>query len=412
VAVTRRLFLRSGAIALVGLGTVPRFLARAADSLASSARKLVVVFQRGAADGLNIVVPHAESEYYRLRPSIALKPPGRDGESCLDLDGRFGLHPTLAPLKPLYDDGVLGVVHAAGSPDATRSHFDAQDFMESGTPGVKSTRDGWLNRYLQQDDEGPTFRAVAATGRIPRMLAGKAPALAIPDLGKFGVPGGPMRDVVVSGLDTLYSGAGDRTLADPGEKALAAMRELERLDVAGDRPAHGARYPGDPFGKGMRQMAQLIRADVGLEIGFVEIGGWDHHANEGGAQGLLANRLRAFSDGLAAFARDLGDRLDEVVVVTMSEFGRTAAENGSRGTDHGHANVMFVLGGNVSGGKVLGEWPGLARDRLYEGRDLALTTDFRDVLGEILVEHMKVSDLDAVFPGFPNDPTRRRSLIG
>jgi uncharacterized protein (DUF1501 family) len=394
--------------------SVPRFLTRAAGTVTRKGKVLIVVFQRGAADGLNIVVPHGDKSYYKLRPSIAIPRPKR-GQSgtALDLDGRFGLHPSLAPFKKLYDDGLLAVVNATGSPDSTRSHFDAQDFMESGTPGVKSTRDGWMNRYVQGNPREPasTFRAVATTSQLPRVLSGSAAALAVPELTSFAIGQGPYGKLARQGLEEIYAASEDPLFKPTASETFEALDFIERIDPAGYRPSRGAEYPTAPFGRSMKQIAQLIKADVGLEIAFVEIGGWDHHVNEGGVAGPLANLLRQFGGGVAALARDLGDRMDDVVVLTMSEFGRTAQENGNRGTDHGHANAMFAVGGRVKGGRICGTWPGLDRDQLYEGRDLALTTDFRDVIGEILIDHLGARRLDRVFPGYEINADRFNGLV-
>jgi uncharacterized protein (DUF1501 family) len=411
---TRRFFLRSSGIALVGLGAVPPFLARAAEALAGRGKVLVVLFQRGAADGLNIVVPHGESEYYDLRPTIAIERPkkGRDG-AAIDLDGFFGLHPAMSPLMPLWNDDMLAVVHAAGSPDSTRSHFDAQDFMESGTPGVKSTPDGWLNRYLEaRAAERPSsFRAVSATSELPRILQGSAPALAIPNVEKFGIPAGRHTELVRGGLEAIYGATGDAALGATARETFEAIDLLEKVNPSQHRPANGAVYPRGTFGRSMLQIAQLIKSKIGLEIAFAEIGGWDHHVNEGGAEGQLANLLRQFSGGIAAFFRDLGGLADDIVLLTLSEFGRTAAENGNRGTDHGHATALFVAGGPVRGGKIYGEWPGLDRERLYEGRDLALTTDFRDVVGEALARHLGAGSLASVFPGYALQAAGSRGFL-
>jgi uncharacterized protein (DUF1501 family) len=411
---TRRFFLKSSGIALVGLGTVPSFLARAVAATSAKGKKLVVIFQRGAADGLNIVVPHAEKTYYQLRPTIAIPRPKRgDEQAALDLDGFFGFHPVLAPFKPLYDEGLLAVVQAAGSPDSTRSHFDAQDFMESGTPGRKRTPDGWLNRYLQANAvrKASSFRGVSMTSQLPRILQGSAPALAIPNLQRFGIEAGRYTDTVRGGLEALYGASADALLGPAGKETFEALSQLESVDPARYRPANGARYPQGPFGQAMRQVAQMVKSDLGVEIVFAETGGWDHHVNEGGSQGQLANLLRQFSGGISALVRDLGDQMEDVVIVTLSEFGRTAFENGNRGTDHGHANALFVIGGAVRGGRVYGDWPGLEREQLYEGRDLVLTTDFRDVLAEVLAHHMGARDLGRIFPDYGASPEKFRRLL-
>ena len=395
---TRRVFLRSSGLAVVSFGALPRFLARTALAAAGITRRktLVVLFQRGACDGLNTVVPFGDSAYRSLRPSIAVPPPNGGKDAALDLDGFFGLHPALAPLLPAWREGSLAVVHAVGSPDATRSHFDAQDFMESGTPGRKATEDGWMNRSLkaQPDPVASPFRAVALTPTMPRSLAGSAPAIALRNISDFGLRptvGGPS----TRGFEDVY----------------AATQFLKAADPSRYAPAPGARYPRGPLGDSLLQVAQLLKADVGLELAFTEVGGWDHHAAEGGVTGQLANRLRDLGAALAAFHLDLGPRLSDVVLVTLTEFGRTARENGNRGTDHGHGSVAFVMGGPVRGKRVLGRWPGLGNDRLYEGRDLAVTTDFRDLLGEVLTQHLGVGDLGSVFPGFSSAVSRFPGVI-
>ncbi len=411
---TRRFFLNSSGIALVGMGAVPSFLARAAAAVSSRGKQLVVIFQRGAADGLNIVVPHGEKDYYSLRPTIAIPRPKKGEEqAALDLDGAFGFHPVLQPFKQLYDEKLLAVVHAAGSPDSTRSHFDAQDFMESGTPGLKSTADGWLNRYLQSApaEKPSAFRGVSLTSQLPRILQGTAPALAIPNVSRFGIEAGRYTDTVQGGLESLYAASGDKLLTPTAKETFEAVELLKRVNPAQYSPANGANYPPGPFGQTMLQVAQLIKSNIGVEIVFVEVGGWDHHVNEGGAQGQLANLLRQFGGAVSALVRDLGDRMADTVIVTLSEFGRTASENGNRGTDHGHANALFVLGGPVAGGRMYGQWPGLDRGQLFEGRDLALTTDFRDVLAEVLVHHLGANDLKSVFPRYDARPDKFRRFL-
>ncbi len=405
---TRRLFLRNSALAMVGAGAVPLWLERAlyaADAPAPRKKILVAIFQRGAADGLNIVVPHAEKRYYEMRPTIAVPRPSQNpdqrADSAIDLDGFFGLHPSLAPLKSIWDDGHLAIVHAAGSPDPTRSHFDAQDFMEAGTPGLKATADGWMNRALPRNEPAPIspVRAVAMGAVLPRAMRGPNAAMAVHNLSDFQV-----RNADASAaFQALYTDSRDPALHAAGRETFEAVSLLQSIQKRPYQPAAGATYPKGRFGDCLRQIAQLIKADVGLEMAFADVGGWDHHVNEVGArasQGQLAARLSDFGQTLAAFWTDLGDRRSDVAVVTMSEFGRTARENGDRGTDHGHANCMFVMGGDVRGGKVYGKWPGLAQEQLYEARDLALTTDFRDVLGELVSGQLGNRDLSRVFPGY------------
>jgi uncharacterized protein (DUF1501 family) len=415
---SRRYFLKQGGVAMVGLSAMPAFLQRAvAATPMPNKKQLVVLFQRGAADGLNIVVPFAEPNYYRLRPTIAIPQPQRGvvGEAAIDLDGYFGLHPSLAPLEPLFHKNQLAIVHAAGSPDLTRSHFDAQDFMESGTPGVKATDDGWLDRALQTipEENASPFRAVAMGPNLPRMLRGSAGAIALPDLKNFKViPQSPaMNNVVQGGFEAMYSQSVDHALHGTGTETFEAIDMLSKIDTSKLPPENDAQYPASRLGQNMQQIGQLLKAKVGAEVLFVDCGGWDNHVNEGGVQGKLSNLLKDLGQSLAAFHQDMGDRMQHIVVVTMSEFGRTAKENGNRGTDHGHANCMFVMGGEVKGGKVYGKWPGLDDHQLNDGRDLALTTDFRYVLGETLTKHIGVKDLATVFPGFDNSPHRFPGLI-
>ncbi|HTT64439.1 MAG TPA: DUF1501 domain-containing protein [Bryobacteraceae bacterium] len=417
MSITRRVFLKNGALALVATTAIPSFLTRTVWGVETSGtrrKRLVVLFQRGAADGLNIVVPHGESAYYSMRPSIAIPRPNRGQESCIDLDGFFGLHPSMASFKPLWDQKHLAIVHAAGSPDNTRSHFDAQDYMESGTPGVKSTEDGWLNRAVRKPEPAATpFRAISMGGTLPRALAGTAPAVAIGNINEFGVGGrGPAAAPLTNTFEAMYAQSVDTVLHGTGQETFEAVKMLKAADPARYTPARGANYPRGRFGDSLRQLAQLIKANLGVEVAFADIGGWDHHVNEGSVQGQLANVVRDFSQSITAFWTDLGDLGEDTVLVTMSEFGRTARENGNRGTDHGHANVMFVLGGPVRGGRVYGQWPGLNQSQLYEGRDLALTTDFRRVLGEGVYRHLGNKDLATIFPGFENDPRRFLRLLG
>ncbi len=392
---SRRDFLRSTGLGFLALGLPPAFLVRTAQAQSAKNKSLVVVFQRGAMDGLNVVVPFKDPAYYKLRPSIALREPGTNPESVIDLDGFYGLHPALAPLKNIYDQGQLAFIQATGSPDNTRSHFDAQDYMEIGTPGIKGTPDGWLNRCLLEGaSSSSNFRGVAVTAQLPRMLAGRAPALTLSSIDEFHF----RNEALGNALQKLYATSQDKELRLGAENLFSAMGELKRLSAK--IPVSSERYPAGQFGAGLAQIARLIKADVGLEVAFTEIGGWDTHANEGGATGQLANRLKELGEGMAAFYRDLGQRMEDVVLLTMSEFGRTARENGNRGTDHGHANVMFAMGGKVHGGKVYGRWPGLAPEQLNEGRDLALTTDFRTVCGEMLTRHLGQKELTNIFPNF------------
>ncbi len=408
--ISRRFFLKGSALAMAGAGGAPAWLVRAAARTCLRGKVLVVVFQRGAADGLNIVVPYGDSRYYSLRPTIHVPRPGYGDDAALDLDGFFGLHPSLAPLKPLYDSKALAVVDAVGSPDPTRSHFDAQDFMESGTPGRRATQNGWLNRALPAEIGAPSpLRAVSIGPELPLTLQGANPAVAVSNLQSFRLP----NPAVTGAFASMYGDATDSTLRSAVRETFEAVAIIQRLDQEPYAPSGDVEYPNGRLGQSLRQIARLIKANVGLEVAFAEIDGWDHHVNELGAkatEGQLANVLREFGKSLAAFYADLGPRIEDVTVVTMSEFGRTAHENGDRGTDHGHANVMFVMGGGVRGGRVYGDWPGLADARLYEGRDLALTTDFRDVLAELVVKHLGNRDVGSVFPGYAQ-PRFRNLLI-
>jgi uncharacterized protein (DUF1501 family) len=397
--IDRRFFLKSSGLALVGGTLLPNVFVRMANAATTKGNKTVVaIFQRGAVDGLNMIIPYGEQVYYSARPTIAVPRPGAEG-GAIDLDGFFGLHPSLVSLSPYFKDHSLAMIHAAGSPDTTRSHFDAQDFMESGTPGVKSTEDGFLSRAVGSKKETAVspLRAVALSPAMPRILSGNAGAVAMTNISQFGIRGGAN---VSGGFESMYAEAVAGTLGGTAKESFEAARILKSADPQKLQPENGAVYPNGPLGNSLRQIAQLIKSNVGLEVAFADVSGWDTHAGEGGAQGQLANNLRSFSDAIAAFARDLGSRMGDVVLVTMSEFGRTVRENGNRGTDHGHANVMLVLGGGVKGGKVYGKWPGLASAQLYENRDLAITTDFRDVFSELLTKQLAVPSLKSVFPGY------------
>lgn len=394
-------------MALLSLGFAPHFVSTLAAESAGRRKLLIVVFQRGAVDGLNMVVPFGDSEYYRARRSIAIAKPGA-ADGAIGLDGFFGLHPRMSALKPLWDNKSLAIVHAAGSHDTTRSHFDAQDYMESGTPDVKSTPDGWLNRYLATKgtceectpaggERASPFQAVALTERTPRILEGPAPAVAMTSIDAFTVRAG---GASAEQLESLYRTGRSDIVHASGSEMFEAVKLLRAANPQRYQPDHGAAYPRSQFGQRLREIAQLVKANVGMEIAFADVGGWDTHVNQGGASGQLANRLGDFAQSIAALVTDLGDRMEDVVILTMSEFGRMARENGTGGTDHGHAGAMFAIGGAVNGGKVHGTWPGLAPEQLYEGRDLALTTDFRAVFSEIAGRHLGASRLETVFPGY------------
>ncbi len=411
--VSRRVFLKNGAFAMVSLGFAPSFLARTAHAATGRAKRLIAIFQRGAVDGLSVVVPHGDAEYYRARPTIAIARPTGGDEGAIDLDGFFGFNPRLRALKPFWDARALAIVHACGSPDSTRSHFDAQDYMETATPGVKSTGDGWLNRYLQarREQDATPFRGVAVANQLPRMMQGAAPTLALHQVDQFGIRAGQASDKVSALFEQAYGVSANTQLNVTGREAFDAIKMLQAANPSQYAPEHGAEYPRSPFGQAMKQIAQLTKANVGLEVAFADIGGWDTHVNQGAAQGQLAGRLDDFAASIAALVIDLGDRMADTVVLTMSEFGRAVNENGNRGTDHGHGNAMIAIGGGVRGGRVYGRWPGLAVEHRYDGRDLAVTTDFRDVFAEIVVRHLGIADARPVFPGYAVSASRFPGLF-
>ena len=405
--ISRRVFLRDGGATIVGLSMVPGFLTRTLAAQPGQRQKIfVVIFLRGAADGLNVVVPFKETAYYDYRPNIAIAQPGKP-EGALDLDGTFGLHPALRPLLPIYKEGHLAIINAVGTPDTGgRSHFQAQDFMESAAPGNKTVSTGWLNRYLQVTPERPhnPLRATAIGETLPKALRGPASAMTI----------GRVSQVGATGMDlyqSMYSKDANALLSGTARELFEVSKQLEALKPEDYRPAAGVNYPGqqDGIGAGLRQVAQMIKGNVGLQIAFIDTSnGWDTHQDE---SGRLPALLTGLGGALAAFQRDMGDRMQDIVVLTMSEFGRTARENGNLGTDHGHASFMFALGGAVKGGKIYGKWPGLAREQLNEDRDLALTTDFRDVLAEVVVRHLECASAATVFPGFTIDSQRFTGIL-
>lgn len=405
----RRQFVTGSLAAAAGIGLGPRFLLRDASAQTTPGRAMICIFQRGAVDGLNMIVPHDESRYYSLRGSIAIPRPGANG-GALDLDGFFGLHPSMSALEPLFDEGELAIVHACGSPDDTRSHFDAQDFMETGTPGDKSTEDGWINRHLQTipPAQPTTLRAVAVTGAMPRALSGEESVYAAASLLNLDLGSGQQGELARAAIEDMYRGRTD-LIGKTVEETLDNYEIFTSL--GGYTPANGAAYPNGTFGRQLREVAQVLKSNLGVEVAFLEVGGWDTHVNEGGSEGQLSNLLRNLADGLAAFHTDMGNGMDDVCVMTMSEFGRTAAENGSGGTDHGRGTAMMALGGTVRGGKVYGDWPGLSSGQLYEGRDLEVTTDFRTFFAEVVERHLGNDDIATVFPDFAYGPATRLGMI-
>jgi uncharacterized protein (DUF1501 family) len=406
---SRRVFLKRSAIAMFGLGAVPTWLSRAVyaqDAPGERKKILIAIFQRGAVDGLNVVVPFGEKRYYELRPTIAVPAPSPGNEdAAIDLDGFFGLHPNLSALKPLWDRKMLAIVEAVGSPDPTRSHFDAQDYMESGTPGYKNAQGGWLNRALVSEIKPSPLRAISLTPDLPITLRGKNEAVAVASISNFQVKDRQAANI----FESLYNTTPDHVLNSTGRETFEAIKMMDLIQKNPYVPANGAMYPNGRLGQSLQQIARLIKSNVGLEVAFTDVGGWDTHVQEMGPRasiGRLPNLLREFGGALEAFTRDMGDRMQDITLVTMSEFGRTAKENGNRGTDHGHSNVMFVLGGEVRGGKIYGQWPGMREEQLHEGRDLSLTTDFRQVLSELVRKQMGNRDVATVFPGFTNTSFR------
>ena len=429
--VNRRVFLKQGALAYVCMGMGPfwgpRFLretAFAADLGSSTSNKILIcIFQRGAVDGLSMVVPYGDPYYYQARSDISIGQPSQaaGANAALDLDGYFGLNPALAPLLPLFKQGHLAAIQACGSPNSSRSHFDSQDLMEAGVDEDKSVADGWLNRLIgccpEDAAKKTAFRAVSMTAGIPRSLQGEQDSLAIRDLDTFGLVGdmsvplaGPSG--TTNGFESMYGSAVDTVLHGTARESFDALDMLKQVRTGTYQPANGATYPVGAFGRNLKQIAQLIKANVGLQIAFAELSGWDTHANQGNGKGQLANNLGGFGKALAALHQDLGDRMADVVVVTMSEFGRAVHQNGNRGTDHGHGTCFFTMGGSIKGGKVYGDWPTLAPDKLFQNRDLAITTDFRDVFGEICTRHFNVpmSAMPQLFPHYAVDAQRFRNF--
>jgi len=397
--ISRRDFLKLSGAAITGLAywTLPPWLHAAARMAGGKSKTLVVIFQRGAADGLNILIPFNDPLYQKARPTIGLN---YLGGGVLDLNGSFGLHPSMAPLLPLWQSGQLAFVHAAGSPNNTRSHFDAQDNMESGTPFEKGTSDGWLNRSLSCMPSPGTdpLCAIALSARQPRILRGKFPVTSIEDLKTYGFAHGPSDP---NALEAMYDDSSNGLLAQAGKQTFETVRRVQDLLKTGPAPSDKAGYSYGDFNRSLSDLARILKSGANVKAAFLDIGGWDHHNNE---YYRLEYLLREWSLGLSAFWRDLGDKAADVVLVSMTEFGRTVAENGSRGTDHGRGGVMFLMGGPVKGGKVYGKWPGLETENLEDGRDLKVTTDFRQVLSEALAGHLGIKRQASVFPGFKPGP--------
>lgn len=395
---SRRELLKAAATSFGVLVVPPALLRAGAAQAAGTDRVLVSIFLRGAADFLNLVVPAGDPSYYALRPTIGV-PAGTE----LPLDGFFGLHPNLAALRPWYQSGQLAVVHACGSPTASRSHFDEQDFIEHAAPGDKTVRTGWLNRYLLAAGVDEPTGAVTIGNRAVEALAGNAPSIALPSISAIDLAGA--YDVEKSAaLEQIYRAAGG-PVARTAENAFDVYDTLRSISTA-----TSVSYPSGGLGAALKDVAALIKANIGVRVAAADYGGWDHHIEE-------ASKLPGFATSLAAalhaFATDLGSDLARTSIVVMTEFGRRAAENPSRGTDHGYAAAMLVLGGGVHGGRVLLRddlWPGLASQQLFEGVDLAATTDFRDVFAELLARHMGLGNLSGIFPGYAPNASRYPGL--
>tara|TARA_A100001037_G_scaffold66989_2_gene59395 strand:+ start:5169 stop:6455 length:1287 start_codon:yes stop_codon:yes gene_type:complete len=408
---TRRAFLKSGGIALfsLGIGGNPLFINRAAinskNDLLNQNKTLVTIFQRGAMDGL-MAVPKLNDKYLmNARPRLYMNPSSKT-DSVLDLDNGFGFHPSLMPLMDYWKEGSLAVVHGMGSPNKTRSHFDAQDFMESGTPGDKGTSSGWLNRAVGlMGHESPTpFQSVALTPSLPKSFYGEESALAISDLDNFGLPSYiNIGNIVGNTFESLYEDTTKEILKDTADATFEAVDLLEKIRQKDYVATSKVSYPNSKLGNSLRQIAQLIKADVGLEAAFAEQGGWDTHVQQGTAQGSFADNLKDLSDSISAFWEDLGPYQDSVNLMTMTEFGRTVKENGTGGTDHGRGSCLFVLGQDVDGQKVHGHVPDLAQENLEDGRDLPVTTDFRAIFSEVSGSTFGIRNDEELFPGWEGE---------
>ncbi len=418
----RRAFLRLGGSGALALSMpLPRIYF--GDPARGKTNPLVLIYLRGGQDALNTVVPYGDPRYYDIRPTIAIpKKDGPDGKGVIPLDKTFGLHPSLAVLKPLFDRKLFAPIINVGSPHPTRSHFDAQDFMEYGAPGLRNVRSGWLNRYLQQtprkNEDESALRAIAMQGLLPRSVRGEYPVLAVPRTSGRGRRGAGRGDELLDLFDRLYKKP--RAAKDPKKKMAvksASRRESDRVVVAGqatiralrryheimDKPVgqtRGVAYPSGRLGDKLKKIAQLIKSGEPVQIACADYNGWDHHANEGGTDGTIARMLDHLGRSLAAFVADLGDDAERCLVLPMTEFGRSCRENGNRGTDHGHGGVMLAVGGRVKGGEIYGKWSGLEDNDLYMGRDLKVTTDYRDVMNEVLRSQLDFTAPRGFFPDY------------
>lgn len=410
--INRRTFLRhSAGFTLLGSLAPHTLFADGAPEIRPTrkGKTLVAVFLRGGIDGLNVVIPHGDDDYYTHRSSIAIARPAHGNpNACLDLDGMFGLHPAAGALMPLFKSGHARALQAVGYAKNTRSHFEEQDTWETAVAGNALSADGWLNRHLASSSGHGTIRAVAIGGNLPRMLRGRAPAYAIRGIGDLAMPAtagdagilrAALETAYCSKPNAMHSGLAD-LLAQTASATLEGTRQLEAIAKEDYQPEHGATYPNHTIARQFREAARLIKADLGTEVIQIDYGGWDTHDNQGGATGGFANRLRELTEAMAAFHTDLGDRMGDTLVITMSDFGRTVRQNGTNGTDHGWANCMLAVGGSLTASDrpVLGDWPTLAVENLQQGRDLQHTTDFRDVLAEIAIHHLGNPNSSHIIP--------------
>jgi len=399
----------------------PAGLLRRAFAGDDTIRTVVVIFLRGGADALSVIVPFGDETYYALRPTQAIAPEATgDVPGVIQLDKTFGLNPALAPLEPFWAAGKFAGIVNVGSPHPTRSHFDAQDFMEYAAPGSRTIRDGWLNRYLHRTrkpalvlsaSQESNLRAFALQGLLPRALRGRYPVLAVPDKRVLD------DDEVLDLFEPLYEDEGEQdslagemsrradesdAVLQTGRDTVSTLRRFREIVSGPDEEKRHA-YPATAVGAKLQAIAKVIRAGAGLEVAALDIGGWDTHANQGSTDGTMTRLLGGLAQGIAAFADDLGPALENTLVVTMSEFGRTCRENGNFGTDHGHGGCMLLLGGSVAGGKIHGDWNGLAEQSMYQSRDLHASTDFRDVFAAILRDHLRLDVPADFFPDYRAD---------
>lgn len=407
---SRRAFLKAGGLVMFGIGAggIPPFVSRAAASMKAERlykkkKILICIFQRGAMDGLMAVSPFTDNFFKEARPTLFMNPATTSaGGSLIDLDGKFGLHPAMKSFERLFREKRLAIVHGIGSPNGTRSHFDAQDYMESGTPFNKGTASGWLNRAVGLlGHEATPFRAVSLTSSMPRSFYGDNPSVAINNLQDFSIQmrGNPnAANLASKSFEDLYDQTSSGLLKETGKESFEAIKMLEKTNVKNYKPDHEAVYPSGSLGNSLKQIAQLIKMDVGVEVAFAESGGWDTHFNQGRENGVFARNVADLSNSITAFWQDMTAYQDDITVMTMTEFGRTVKQNGTGGTDHGRASCNFILGNKVSGGIVHGQLPVLARENLEDLRDLPVTTDFRAVFSEVADKHLLINNDKILFP--------------